>query len=87
MNDEIKKNQFFKPFTIKGVSEEAKKKFTFKTILLYIEDNHLFDSNYGHSERLDSIKKVQDSIKYSNFKSYYSLLENVRFFKVNFMEI
>jgi hypothetical protein len=69
---------------MKGVSEEAKKKFTFKTILLYIEDNHLFSSNYDHLERLESIKKIQNSIKYSNFRSYYSLLENVKHYIKNF---
>ena len=61
----------------KGVSEEAKKKFTFKTCIIYIEDKLLFDTEYTEQKRLDFLKEIQNSVEYSNFKVYYSLLENV----------
>jgi hypothetical protein len=64
---------------LKGVGETAKKKFTFKPVLLYIEDNLLFDSNYDHVKRIEFIKNIQKTMEYSNFKIYFSLLENVIF--------
>ena len=70
---------------IKGVGEEAKKKFTFKTSLLYIEDQYLFEEaeadlgQYEHEKRIQMIRdNIESSVAFvSHFKCYYSLLENV----------
>ena len=64
----------------KGVGEEAKKKFTFKTSILYIEDNLIFDPEYSEQKRIDFLNKIQQSVEYSKLKVYYSLLENVMYF-------
>ncbi|CAF0936675.1 unnamed protein product [Brachionus calyciflorus] len=60
----------------KGVGEEAKKKFTFKTICVYIEDNYVFESNSSTHERITFMENVKKSVEYSGFKFYYSLIEN-----------
>ena len=62
---------------LKGVGETAKKKFTFKPLILYIEDKVLFDSTYDHAKRIEFVKNIQKTMEYSNFKIYFSLLENV----------
>jgi hypothetical protein len=64
----------------KGVSEEAKKKFTFKTSILYIEDYKVFDPEYSEQKRIDFLHQIQNSVEYSQLKVYYSLLENVKYF-------
>ena len=70
----------------KGSGEEAKKKFTFKPVLLYIEDNLVLDlkgpiTPADHDElkrkRLERLRAIEESVKYANLKVYYSLLENV----------
>ena len=60
-----------------GASEEAKKKFTFKPSILYIEDINLFDTEYSEQKRADFLKQIQQSMEYAKFKVYFSLLENV----------
>ena len=65
---------------LKGIGEEAKKKFTFRTHLLYIEDSYLFEDKveYDHVKRIQSMRdNIKSSLDYTNFKAYYSLLENV----------
>ena len=60
------------------MSEEAKKKFTFKILLVYIEDRHVYDDEYDARTRLAALKHIQESVKYARFPIYFSLLENVR---------
>lgn len=59
------------------MNEEAKKKFTFKMVCLYIEDTFLFQNDYNEDKRKEHLDKIKKSVEYSGFKFYYSLFENV----------
>jgi hypothetical protein len=64
----------------KGVGEEAKKKFTFKPVIIYIEDTDVFSpTNDNKLERLERLRRIQKSVEYSGFKAFFSLLENVSY--------
>lgn len=62
----------------KGVGEEAKKKFTFQPVVLYIEDKVLFDPTKSQTDRIESLKEIKKTCDYSNFRIYFSLFENVK---------
>ena len=66
------------------MNEEAKKKFTFKVVCLYIEDTYLFQHDYDQDKRIQHLNQIRQSVEYSGFKFYYSLFENVIFF-LNFI--
>lgn len=66
------------------MGEEAKKKFTFKIVCLYIEDVCLFDQDCDQNKRMEHLRKIEKSIEYSGFKFYYSLFENVKFYLIFF---
>ena len=76
-------NPFKKWFLLKGVGEEAKKKLTFNTILLSIEDSELLNPKHTYETRLEFLKKIAKSVEYSNFKFYFSLIENVIILTLN----
>ncbi|RNA35941.1 cytoplasmic tRNA 2-thiolation 2, partial [Brachionus plicatilis] len=57
-----------------GMSEEAKKKFTFKIVCLYIEDS--FDRDPNEAKRVEFLRQVEKSVENFGFKFYFSLFEN-----------
>lgn len=74
---QLKEFQHIEKQWLKGVGEEAKKKLTFKTSLLFIDDSLLYDKEVNIAKRLEFINKIKKSTEYSHFVTYYSLLENV----------
>lgn len=62
----------------KGTSDEAflKKRFTFKPTLLFIEDHNLFNKNGNNQTRKEFIQSVLNTMEFSKFNIYFSLIEN-----------
>ena len=59
-----------------GEEIHLKKRFTFKPTLLFVEDHKLFDTGCDNSTRKEFLQKVLDSIEYSKFNVYFTLIEN-----------
>jgi hypothetical protein len=59
------------------MSDHAKKKFTFKPFLLFIEDS-IFLKDITREKRLENMKKIKNIADNSGFMIYFTLIENVR---------
>lgn len=59
-----------------GDAAYLKKRFTFKPTILYIEDHKLLDKECDSQTRKEHIQKVIESLEFSGFKIYFSLIEN-----------